>query len=358
MTDELRVCVVGAGLFGCMTALKLAAKGFAVDLLDVAPEILEGASRHNQNRIHLGCHYLRSIETAQECVEGLISFSKIFQRAIRWNFPNYYGIAARGSKSTPERFEEVCGIAKIDFRAEFPSPSILRRDMVTQCYRVNEPIFDYFVIKEIVGELLRCSSVRLFLSTELRGLDRRRYWTATTSTFAQEYDVIVNATYSALNRVNEMAGAPKQTYLYEDVVIPIFRYPAPSFGVTVMDGEFCSVMPRGFRPNEFLLYHVKHSVLTHRIGQEGPTEKVRLPDDTALFEASSVFMPFLASQRAFDRYQCIRCVRENADDSRRSMIQGCAPDFWWIFSGKVTTCVDVAARLADCIAQSKGHDAR
>ena len=33
-------------------------------------------------------------------------------------------------------------------------------------------------------------------------------------------------------------------------------------GLTIMDGPFCSVMPKGNNKNEFLLYHPKYSVVS------------------------------------------------------------------------------------------------
>ena len=32
-------------------------------------------------------------------------------------------------------------------------------------------------------------------------------------------------------------------------------------GITIMDGDFCSILPKGFDKNTFLLYHVKNSVI-------------------------------------------------------------------------------------------------
>ena len=36
-------------------------------------------------------------------------------------------------------------------------------------------------------------------------------------------------------------------------------------GLTIMDGSFCSVMPKGNNKNEFLLYHPKYSVVSESL---------------------------------------------------------------------------------------------
>ena len=76
------VAVVGAGFFGGMIAVTLARRGYTVDLYDRHDEVMRGASRANHNRIHLGYHYLRSIETAQQSIEGLSTFREVFGEAV------------------------------------------------------------------------------------------------------------------------------------------------------------------------------------------------------------------------------------------------------------------------------------
>ena len=142
--------------------------------------------------------------------------------------------------------------------------------------------------------------------------------------------------------------------IYEDVLIPVFRYEAPPIGLTVMDGEFCSVMPRGIRDNEFLLYHVRDSVLRRRLDQTGFDAPVAVDDDAPLFAESSVYMPFLKDCRSFDRYRSIRIVWENDDDARRTVLYNDLPNYYSLLSGKVTTCVDLAREMADRLDDTHG----
>ncbi len=348
-----KVCVVGAGLFGSMAALKLANAGHQVDLLERDNGILQGASKNNHNRIHMGYHYLRSIQTARDSIQGLSSFSETFRDALRPELPNYYAIAAENSKTSPERFEEFCQIVRIRFRREFPPAQLLDPKRLAACYCVPEPVFDYFSVRATMLKLLSDSTVNVHLRTSLQKVDRKNdQFHVTTTGFAQPYDCLINASYSSINQVNEMVGATLRTYRYEDVVIPVFRYDYAPFGLTVMDGPFCSVMPRGFRAGEFLLYHVKHSVLRSKLGTDGYAELQEWTDDSPLFQASSEFMPFLKNCSSFERYRAIRITWENDDDARRSIIYDDIPNYWSVLSGKVTTCVDVADDLVRTIGAS------
>ena len=46
----IRVGVIGAGIFGCTTAIELAKKGINVTLMEKNDDILQGASKCNNNR--------------------------------------------------------------------------------------------------------------------------------------------------------------------------------------------------------------------------------------------------------------------------------------------------------------------
>ncbi len=57
-----KIAVVGAGIFGITTALKLSEK-HEVDLYEANSDIMQAASAINQFRLHRGYHYPRSPQT-------------------------------------------------------------------------------------------------------------------------------------------------------------------------------------------------------------------------------------------------------------------------------------------------------
>ena len=95
----MKILVIGGGLFGSSVASILAGKNVKIDLAEAEDDIMKMASRVNDNRIHLGYHYLRSIATAEQSIEGLLSFLFHFGDAVVYQFPNYYAIAKEGSKT-------------------------------------------------------------------------------------------------------------------------------------------------------------------------------------------------------------------------------------------------------------------
>jgi hypothetical protein len=347
--DKLNVLIVGAGLFGCCTAIELAKAGFKIDIIDSDNDIMNQASRVNHNRIHLGYHYLRSVETAEQSIEGLLSFMFNYGHAIENQFDNYYAIAKDNSKTTSEEFLNFCSRTGIGYDYEFPDEKLLDRTMLSDCFKVPEPVFDYMLLKKMVGENVVKSKVNLLLKTKLEALKKDgTQYTATYNGSDKKYDVVINASYAGFNNVNSMLNIPLKKLLYEKVVIPEFKYDSAAFGLTVMDGPFCSVMPKGKQQNEFLLYHVKYSIIENQLTEILPDFKLETKDSfKSIYENSQLFMPFLKTVCPNGFREITRVVHKNDDDARLTELytyDGFA-NYFSILSGKITTCVQVALEI-------------
>ena len=81
---ERRVAVLGGGMLGACTALELARRGQRVTLIEGADRILEGASRWNEGKIHLGFLYAgdRDLATAKRLIPGGLAFPGLVERFV------------------------------------------------------------------------------------------------------------------------------------------------------------------------------------------------------------------------------------------------------------------------------------
>lgn len=346
----MEVVVIGSGLFGCCCAIELSRAGFKVDLIDKDKDIMLHASRVNHNRIHLGYHYLRSVETAEQSIEGLLSFLFNYGHAVENQFSNYYAIAKNGSKTTPDEFLNFCSKVGIGYDYEYPAEHLLDKTQLNACFKVPEPVFDYSILKMQVGENLKKSGVNVKLNTEvtaLKKLDSGIYQVAS-GREEKNYDVVINASYAGFNNVNQMLNIPLKQLLYEQVVIPEFEYAHPQFGLTVMDGPFCSVMPKGKDQDNFLLYHVKNSVFEHKLALTLPefSEKTNNEVDE-IYTNSTLFMPFLKDVRRVTYNQVTRVVHRNSDDARLTELHTYSNynNYFAVLSGKITTCIQIALEI-------------
>jgi len=64
------VIIVGAGVVGCATAMKLAQSGFRPFVLEAGPRVGEGISSRNSGVIHAGLYYKPGSLKAQSCIRG------------------------------------------------------------------------------------------------------------------------------------------------------------------------------------------------------------------------------------------------------------------------------------------------
>jgi hypothetical protein len=135
----------------------------------------------------------------------------------------------------------------------------------------------------------------------------------------------------------------------QDVIVPIFTYNSPKIGITVMDGPFCSIMPKGNTSNTFLLYHAKYSILKETYENELSCAKDVKDNLQHLINDSINYFPFLNNVSFVDYWQTIRALPITTNDERLSkvMISKSYPKLITIFSGKITTCVDVAREVKE-----------
>lgn len=330
------ILVIGGGLFGCTIASELSSV-YNVTLIEKENDILTQASKCNHNRIHYGYHYPRSLETAKQSLDGLMLFQHHYGDAIVSNFKNYYAIAKHNSKVDANAYKKFCDSAGIPYTEKYPQSSILNRDLIENCFQVKEPIYDISVLKQIIYTNLK--NVNLLLNTRY---DKYMY---------DKYDFIINCSYANINEIHEQIGVDTLNFKYQDVIIPIFSYNHEKIGLTIMDGNYCSIMPKGFDNNLFLLYHVKYSVLQE---SNSPIPLSQI-DSNTIYETirtdSKKYYPFLENVNFIDYWRTIRILPINDNDERLSKIVNhlTSNKVITVFSGKVSTCAIVAKQIKNLL---------
>jgi hypothetical protein len=231
----VRIAVVGAGIFGCTAAIELARAGHRVEVFERHSDLMMGASRANQGRLHRGYHYPRSPETARAASAEADRFGARFPSAIR-DGAHYYAIAAYDSLTTTTEFMAFCRDQVLPLTRDWPA--FLHG--VESCFRVPESLIDLDELRELLRRELKEAGVGVFFDAsashpmESRGAG----------------DLVVNATY----------GHPSLWPVkYEDTEIALFRLPLPPVSVVVMDGPFISLDPTS-TPGVFMVYGVQESI--------------------------------------------------------------------------------------------------
>jgi FAD dependent oxidoreductase len=332
----VRVAVVGAGVYGATIAVELARAGHRIDLYERHRDLLHGATRAQQARLHLGYHYPRSLATALACKQDAARFQARFPLAVNRRNGHYYAIADRGSLTSPDAYLAFC--EELDAGAKVvAAPSWL--DGVSACVRVPEALVNVVALREQLRGELRHAGV---------GWHRD----ADTDPDRLGHDLVVMATYGR--------GWPGPLQ-WEVCEVARLRgtWPYAFRSVVILDGPFCSLDPLPGRPGH-LLYHVDESVHAAQVGDAPkiPGRLAHLLDAGVVHTNQSRwremaatarrFFPRLGGEVAYDgSLFTVRAVLPSSDatDTRPTVIRRDGR-LLWVLAGKIDGAPAAAERVA------------
>ncbi|MGH9886885.1 MAG: D amino acid oxidase (DAO) family protein, partial [bacterium] len=172
--------------------------------------------------------------------------------------------------------------------------------------------------------------------------------------------VVLNCTYSRLNRLLADSGAGVVPAKHELTEMALIEPPAALDGaaVTVMDGPFFSMMPYPSRgPNVFTLSHVRytpHASWHDRAGEPvrdaEPLLRARATRFTHMVRDAERYLPAMRASRYADSLWEVKTVmpRSEQDDSRPILLQRSDryPAFLTVLGAKIDSVYDVEHALA------------
>ena len=356
----LKIAVVGAGIFGCTTALELRKRfpNSKIEIFEKNSSILSGASHCNQYRLHRGYHYPRSKETVSQQLESVLEFEHEFKNAVYdFGFNRYYGIAKEGSLVNEHEYINFLELNELEYKIVNDVNIPVNYEKINVLLQVKENSYDLGQLYLILIERLRKSKIKInnnttFLKSNL-----------------SMYDLVINATYS---QINELLDEDTQMdFQFELVEKPVIYTPKnlKNTSIVIMDGEFCCVDPKS--KYESVLGHVREAIHETQIGKrfECPDEykeilnsgivKSKLSKSEQIIKSCSEYfnfgnellIPETTKGSKIQLYKgsmfTIRTVLPNRDhdDARPSSIIKHTDQFYSIFGGKVGTSVTIAKEL-------------
>jgi len=357
----LSVAVIGGGIFGAEIAIKLKSLGFLVDIYEAKNDILCGASKSNQNRLHLGFHYPRDLKTGAQCIRGFNIFKKKYSGCIQDGFLNAYFIANSGSLTTPTDFLKFCELlgapySKIESK-DF-SLEVRGADMGIIC---EEVVYDSNILRDLIWQALNQDQINVKLNERVIKIKKieERYRLEFQNQSPVFADIVVNASYGDINYLSAQLGHKVQEKLFEYTVVPIIQLDTPRIGVTIMDGPFMTLLPHGKSKN-FLLYNVEHSVIAKKISTQmdpawlspetGPFGTI---DKVQYFEKMKSlcqeYVPLIETAKVLGFLEGPRMVLAQKEDSdaRPSIVNSYDnKGYFTVFTGKIDHCMWVAEDVA------------
>lgn len=358
--------IVGAGIFGLYAASLLVKKGQKVAIVDKSIKPFSRASAINQARVHNGYHYPRSYETAEKAAYYYRRFIRDFDFAINNSFEQIYAIASDGSKTSAQDFVNFCEKVNIPLK-KINADLYFKKDSVEDAFLTQECSFDFTKICDFlvnkVNALANC-----YYGASIQSVEKGnpQYVVALENGVCLSAPFVINASYAGINEVIDKFDQQLFGLKYELCEIIFCNVPKDlkNLGITVMDGDFFSVVPFGNSDFHVLtsVGHTPHDVSYDKIPNfinkanqsickmHGVSGCVICSQNlksawSKMYKLSQTFLkPNLKIEYKNSKFEikAILKASEN-DDSRPTIIRQhtANPTFISILSGKISTIYDL-----------------
>lgn len=326
----MKICIIGAGWYGCHAACFLRSNGCDVDIVD-REGIFAGASSKNQNRLHLGYHYPRSPETIAECILGHAKFIDTYGSCVTAFDRNYYFIHSQSKVSIDAFRRQFCGQSHSEIHTG------MRTNMLEDiAFSVNEKFIDNIAAKrymeDSIGQYLTlCDSPRIHQDTAIYVNDI-------------QYDYVLNCTN------NQYVPIPIPfNPIYETVCSLLYRidFDQPT-GLTIMDGPFFSIFPYDIDKKLYTITHVIHSILSKGPIISNPSidsESVRHKIESEIFHV----FPDLKGMCEYHGYFTSKKTKYDYETDDRSLRWFDSGRYLSFSGGKITGIFEMEPILLDKI---------
>lgn len=255
--DSCDFAIIGGGLFGIYAALYLGKKGYQVILFEKEAELCTKASVVNQARLHGGYHYPRSVATAQMSDDHKERFTRDHEPFINFHFEKYYAIDRFGSFTDSLQFERFCHYLEVKCEKIEKHP-LFNFNRIESLYATKEFSFDPYLIANFYKQQLsNFSNIKILTKVQILGAeDENDCWKIEYVLHSDSIEGsglsivkaanVINATYAATNAINQMFGVSTLELMHEiSEMAFVTCHPLQNIGLTVMDGQFGSLMPYG-----------------------------------------------------------------------------------------------------------------
>ena len=241
--------IIGAGLYGLYSALYCGRKGEKVIVLECDSAPFKRATYINQARVHQGYHYPRSISTAMKSAGYFERFNKDFGFCINREFKKIYATSSEYSWSNGEQFINFCKAANIPCEELNPN-RYFKKGMCDGAFLTREYTYDAVMLRDYYLENLeKLSNVTLNFGTHISGIEKNQdsYLVHIVNMPDLKTTFLLNATYASTNQILSMLGYEQFQIKYElcEIILCEVSDKLRSYGFTVMDGPFFSIMPFG-----------------------------------------------------------------------------------------------------------------
>lgn len=306
----MKIAIIGGGWVGCHLAYKLK-DNHLVTLFEKNQQLFLETSSKNQNRLHLGYHYVRNYNTRRMCLETYSRFREDYPTLTKEVVSNIYCIPK--NKSIVD-FKTFCKIFEKVTESQIPE----ELKNIEGCVQTEERYIDFEKSTRFFSENLR--DIIIHKSITLQDLNHLQ----------QEFDLVVNATN--LNLVS--LSSPVDSFFENTITLIYRKIKKTSFeALTLVDGPFFSIYP--YKSNLYTVTHVQHTPIVRYTGKQ-PTQKYDVPGKVSTFEKDILeFFPDFKEYFEFDSYFTSTKVKPYSESDSRYPVIKVNGNLLEVFTGKI-----------------------
>ena len=357
-----KILVIGAGVFGLDVAVELSKRGYEVTIFEKNDSILSGTTGNSLLRVHSGLHYPRDISTAKQSMAGYKIFKEKYTDCIRDDFKNYYAIAKQNSRTSNSEFESFADLLSFPYtklNKNFEYAEFLAMNKLSSIYEVTEGVVDVAKLKEKFLKQIFDLSIDFRKNHLVLGLNNiLNHWevnfkieeltnpiNSTTSVSSERFKYVIDSTHSTNQNFFSNLHINNAKFEYQLTYMINVETQIPTFGLTVLDGNFITVLPLGFS-GLISVYGPKESVLARHTGGSIPknwhdkdyvNNLVSSKKEDEIFSLLETWVPGAINSKIISKTTGIRTIESNVKESDRriSSAEEKAPGFITIASTKI-----------------------
>jgi hypothetical protein len=326
----MKICIIGGGFYGCFLSHKLSKYGI-INLYEKSPKICQKSATNNQNRLHLGYHYPRSLETIEQVIKNHNDFLNEFSNCIMQFDKNIYAVH-ENSKVCFKDYKLIFDSYSSISHQELPSNDevwklIKNKNVFSGALITNEPVIDTKKLSNFMfNRIYNNKKINLYCNYEVNSENIEQ--------LKIQNDYIINCTGIDPFKFSNK----KMEFKNEQCIIPILednRY--SNMGFTIMDGPFCSLYP--VKNNKFSLSSVVHTPFSKKEESFCLKEKI----NNIINHGMEYF--YLENSKVVDYYYSHKTkIKFDDQDQRHGFVQKEEKQAS-VFPGKLSCCFSILEEI-------------
>lgn len=312
----MKIAIIGGGWVGCHLAMKLKSEHKIV-LFDKNEILFNESSSKNQNRLHLGYHYVRNFNTRNLCMKTFDRFENEYGFTTKEVKKNLYCVPQKKSLLDFQTYLKVFD----DYNYKIIPNSLIN---IEGCLETEEKQIKFKICKDYFNENLS----DVFVRREIKKKD--------IESFKIEYDLVLNCTNNFLRIESD------PNHFYEVTISFLYRKIREiEFGaLTLVDGDLFSIYP--YDDDLFTITDVSITPLRRFTNPEkmvrfiSKIQKSNFDDLVLKLEKKIMeFYPQLKEDFIYDSFFISTKSKTNDESNDRSPVINTQENLINIFTGKI-----------------------